>query len=131
MAFVPLAAVADAALVPSAVAQALGVREHGGRPIGERLVAALRDRRVLLVLDNFEHVLPAAPFVAELLAACPELTILVTSRTTLRVSGEQRFPVPPLTLPDPATQRLPRPRGRPTPCASSCPGRRRRSPSSP
>jgi excisionase family DNA binding protein len=103
VAFVPLASVADASLVPSAIAQALGQREHGERPLGERLIAALRDRRLLLVLDNFEHVLPAAPFIAELLASCPSLTILVTSRTTLRLSGEQRFPVPPMALPDPAT----------------------------
>src|SRR5215207_7308138 len=103
VAFVPLAAVAEASLIPSAVAQALGVREHGGRPIGDRLMALLRDRELLLVLDNFEHVLPAAPFVAELLVACPALTILVTSRTTLRLSGEQRVPVPPMILPNPAT----------------------------
>src|SRR5215207_1006872 len=101
VAFVPLAAVADPLLIPSAIAQQLGVRERGDRPIGERLIAALHDRRLLLVLDNFEHVLPAAPFVAELLAACPALSILVTSRTMLRLSGEQRFPVPPMTLPDP------------------------------
>ena len=102
VAFVPLAAVAESALVPSAVARALGVPEHGGRPLGERVAAALRERRVLLVLDNLEHVLPAGAFVAELLAACPDLTVLATSRATLGVSGEQRFPVPPLALPDPA-----------------------------
>ena len=101
VAFVPLAAVADASLIPSAIAQALGVREHGDRPIAERLIAALRDRQLLLVLDNFEHILPAVPFVAELLVACPALSILVTSRTTLGVSGEQRFPVPPMSLPGP------------------------------
>ena len=102
VAFVPLAAMTEASLIAAAVAQALGVREHGDRPIGDRLVAALRDRHLLLVLDNFEHVLPAAPFVADLLTACPGLSILVTSRTTLRLSGEQRFPVPPMLLPDPA-----------------------------
>jgi excisionase family DNA binding protein len=103
VAFVPLAAVADPLLIPSAIAQKLGVREHGDRPITERAMAALRDRQLLLVLDNFEHVLPAAPFVAKLLAACPALSVLVTSRTTLRLSGEQRVPVSPLILPDPAT----------------------------
>jgi len=101
--FVPLAPVAESALVPSAVARALGVREHGERPLGDRVIGTLRDRRVLLVLDNVEHVLPAGTFVADLLAACPDLTILATSRATLGVSGEQRFPVPPLTLPDPGT----------------------------
>ncbi len=101
--FVPLASVTDATFVPSAVAQALGVREHGDRPIGERVVAALRDRQSLLVLDNFEHVLSAATFVVDLLGACPALTILVTSRTTLGVSGEHRFPVLPMPLPDRAT----------------------------
>lgn len=100
VAFVPLAAVTDASLVPSTVAQALGVRDHGGRQTGDRLVLALQDREVLLVLDNFEHVLSTATLVTDLLAACPALTILVTSRMTLGVSGEQRFPVLPLTLPE-------------------------------
>src|SRR5215213_347976 len=101
VAFISLASVADANLVPTAIAQSLGLREHGERPISERLVAALCDRKLLLVLDNFEHILPAAPYVAELLAACPALTILATSRTILRLSGEQCFPVPPMALPDP------------------------------
>jgi predicted ATPase len=100
VAFVPLAAVTDTSLIPAAIAQQLGVREHSGRPIGDRLVAALRDQQLLLVLDNFEHVLPAGPFVADLLASCARLTILVTSRTTLRLSGEHRFPVPPMGLPE-------------------------------
>ncbi|HEU0113568.1 MAG TPA: AAA family ATPase, partial [Thermomicrobiales bacterium] len=98
-AFVPLASVADPALVPAAVAHALDVREESGRSIAERLLATLRDRHMLLALDNFEHLLPAAPFVADLLASCPTLTILATSRSTLGVSGEQRFPVPPLNVP--------------------------------
>jgi non-specific serine/threonine protein kinase len=102
VAFVPLAAVTAASLIPAAIAEKLGVREHGGRPISDRLVAALRDQQLLLVLDNFEHVLPAGPFVADLLASCARLTILVTSRTTLRLSGEHRFPVPPMGLPEPA-----------------------------
>src|SRR5215213_6730147 len=101
VAFISLASVADANLVPTAIAQSLGLREHGERPISERLVAALCDRKLLLVLDNFEHILPAAPYVAELLAACPALTILATSRTILRLSGEQCFPVPSMALPDP------------------------------
>jgi predicted ATPase/DNA-binding CsgD family transcriptional regulator len=101
VAFISLASVADANLVPTAIAQSLGLREHGERPIGERVAVALRDLQLLLVLDNFEHILPAAPFVAKLLAACPALTVLVTSRTILRLSGEQCFPVPPMALPDP------------------------------
>lgn len=103
VAFVPLAPVADAKLVPAAIAVVLGVREHGSRPITEQLLAAMRDREFLLILDNFEHVLPAATFVVDLLSACPRLTILVTSRMILRVSGEQRFPVPPMSLPAPET----------------------------
>ncbi len=98
--FVPLAAVAAAELVPSAVARVLGVREHGERPLADRLAAALRDRQFLLVLDNVEHVLPAGTFIIDLLAACSDLTVLATSRTLLRISGEHRFPVPPLALPE-------------------------------
>jgi excisionase family DNA binding protein len=100
VAFVPLASVAEASLVPSAVAHGLGVRESGDHPITERLIGVLRNRRLLLILDNFEHLLAASPFVGELLTACPELTIVATSRTPLRLSGEQRFPVPPMTLPE-------------------------------
>ena len=99
VAFVPLAPLEDVALVPFAVAHALGVRDYRGRPIIERLVAVLRDRQFLLILDNFEHVLASAPFIADLLAACPALSILVTSRATLNLSGEHSFPVPPLELP--------------------------------
>src|SRR5687768_8964591 len=82
--FVCLAPVADPDLVPSAVAHALGVREAGTEPPIERLKAFLRARRSLLLLDNFEHVVEAAPLVAELLGACPGLTVLVTSREPLK-----------------------------------------------
>jgi predicted ATPase/DNA-binding CsgD family transcriptional regulator len=99
VAFVPLAAIRDPALVLPTIAQALGVREAGDRPLTDQLVALLRDRELLLVLDNLEQVLAAAPRVAALLAACPRLTILATSRAPLRVSGERTFDVPPLTLP--------------------------------
>ena len=99
--FVSLASVAETTFVPAAVAQALHVRQSSARPIEDHLMASLRDRRMLLVLDNFEHLLPAAPFVTELLAGCPALSIFVTSRTMLGLSGEQCFPVPPMLVPDP------------------------------
>lgn len=97
--FIALAEVADADLVPTLTAQELGLRDLGGGRLSSRVVTALRSRHALLVLDNFEHVLGAAPFVSELLAGCPELTILVTSRTPLSIQGEQEFPVPPLVTP--------------------------------
>ena len=99
LAFVPLAAVADHHLVASAIAQGLGVREAGDQPLAERLRAFLRGRHLLLVLDNFEQVVEAAPLLADLLGAGPRLSLLVTSRARLRVSGEREFPVPPLALP--------------------------------
>ena len=99
--FAGLAALADPALVLPAIGQALGVRESGDRPLAERLGALLGERRLLLVLDNLEHLVDAAPQVAELLGACPGMTILATSRVVLRLSGEQVFPVPPLPLLDP------------------------------
>src|SRR5262249_36055002 len=71
----------------------------GRRPLIEALRRPLDGKRMLLVLDNFEHVLPAAAQVVELLEACGSLTVLVTSRAALRVSGEHRFPVPPLEVP--------------------------------
>ena len=99
--FVPLDPLGEPDLVVSAIAQALGLREMGGRPLRNRLTEYLHERHVLLVLDNFEHVVAAAPEVASLLTTCPYLTLLVTSRDVLRLSGEHGFPVPPLTLPDP------------------------------
>ncbi|HUG13994.1 MAG TPA: LuxR C-terminal-related transcriptional regulator [Thermomicrobiales bacterium] len=97
--FVALAAVTDPGLVSATIAQTLGLREAGLRPTAEQLGAFLAPRQVLLVLDNFEQVVDAAPFVADLLAACPRLTILVTSRRPLQLVDEQEYPVPPLTLP--------------------------------
>jgi predicted ATPase/class 3 adenylate cyclase len=105
--FVSLAAAADPALVPPMIAQALGVPEATGRPLGESLTEYLRDKRLLLLLDNFEHLLPAHPIVAELLAAAPRLAVLATSRAALRVYGEREYPVPPLAVADPT--RLPPP----------------------
>ncbi len=96
--FVPLAPIADPALVLPTVAQALGVREAGDAPLAERLAAVLRDERLLLVLDNVEQVVEAAPLVAGLLGACPGLKALVTSRVRLRVSAEREHVVPPLDL---------------------------------
>jgi predicted ATPase/class 3 adenylate cyclase len=97
--FVALAPVSDSALVPRAVARALGIQEVGGRPLLDVLTDALASHRSLLVLDNFEHVLSAAGFVADLVQACPYLKVVVTSRELLRLSIEFDLPVPPLELP--------------------------------
>jgi predicted ATPase/class 3 adenylate cyclase len=97
----PLATVTDPELVPSAIATALRVREDPGRTILDSVVDHLRDRNVLLVLDNFEQVMGAAPMVDRLLDAAPDLAVLATSRIPLHLSGEQEFHVPPLALPDP------------------------------
>jgi non-specific serine/threonine protein kinase len=99
--FVPLAPLGDPTFVPSGIAQRLGVREVAGQTLAERLTTHLVDKQMLVILDNFEHLLPAAPFVTELLTACPGLKALVTSRAPLHLSGEHIFPVPPLSLPDP------------------------------
>ncbi len=101
-AFVDLAAIRDPDLVPPAIADALQLHEIGGQPLPDRLKDARRDRHLLLLLDNFEQVLDAAPLVADLLSACARLTVLATSRAPLRLRGEREFPVPPLALPDPA-----------------------------
>jgi predicted ATPase/transcriptional regulator with XRE-family HTH domain len=98
--FVGLAALNDPGLVVSAIAQSFDLPDAGDRTIRERLVASLQPRRLLLVLDNFEHLLPAATLVADLLGACPALTVLVTSRAPLRVSGEHERAVPSLAVPD-------------------------------
>ena len=100
VAFVNLAPIADPRLVASAVASALGVRESGDRPLVAAISDHLRSRgRTLLVIDNFEQVTEAAPVVRELLDACLDLRVLVTSRVMLRIYGEQEVPVPPLPLP--------------------------------
>ena len=97
---VELAPISDPALVPSTVAQALGVRDIGSRPIVDAVKKHLRSRSVLLLLDNFEQVLPAAAVAADLLAACPGLAVLATSREPLRLRGEHEYAVPPLALPE-------------------------------
>jgi predicted ATPase/class 3 adenylate cyclase len=99
--FVPLAALGDPGLVLQAIAQAFGVREAAGRPLNELLQEHLRDKQILLVLDNFEQVIAAAPLVSDLLTAAPRLKVLVTSREVLRLNGESNYPVPPLSVPDP------------------------------
>jgi excisionase family DNA binding protein len=96
--FVPLAAVSQPRLVVPAIADALGVRDLAGRDRHAQLRAVLRDKHLLLVLDNVEHVLAVAPELATLVTEAPALTLLVTSRAPLRVSGEREVPVPPLTL---------------------------------
>jgi predicted ATPase/DNA-binding winged helix-turn-helix (wHTH) protein len=99
--FVPLATIRDPALVLSTMAQTLGVPEHVEQGPLDRLKAHVRDKQILLVLDNFEQVLAAALTLVELLTACPRLKLLVTSREVLRLSGEYEFSVPPLPVPDP------------------------------
>ena len=98
--FVSLAPVTDPGLVVATIASALGVRPGGGQSVAESVAAYLRDKRLLLVLDNFEQVVAAAEFVAAMLQTCRGVGVLVTSRTALRVQGEQEFAVPPLALPD-------------------------------
>src|SRR5829696_10049616 len=100
--FVNLAPISDSTLVAASVAEVLGVREAGDEPLVARITGFLRDKCLLLVLDNFEQVVEAAPFVADLLGACSCLKVLLTSRTRLRVSGEREHAVPPLELPAPA-----------------------------
>ena len=97
--FVDLSPVSDPTLVLPAVARPLGVRDAGQRPLAEVLAAYLRPRQALIVLDNCEQVLAAMPDVATLLAACPALQILATSRAPLGLRGEYLLPVPPLALP--------------------------------
>ena len=97
--FVDLAPISDSELVVSAVALVLGLRETGGRSLRDIVTSYLEERRLLLLLDNFEQILPAAALVAALLAACPSLTVLVTSREPLRLRGEREYAVPPLALP--------------------------------
>jgi predicted ATPase/class 3 adenylate cyclase len=103
--FADLSSVTDPALVPSAVADALGVSEVPGQPIEEAVRDHLRDKELLLVIDNFEQVTEAAPLVEDLLIGAPKLRVMVTSRVVLSVRGEQEYQVPPLEPPDP--ERLP------------------------
>ncbi len=97
--FVDLAPLCDQRLVPATIAHALDVRESPGRSARDLLLAHLQDQAVLLVLDNFEHLLGAAALVAELLNRCPRVAVLATSRAALRVRAERRLVVPPLATP--------------------------------
>jgi predicted ATPase/DNA-binding NarL/FixJ family response regulator len=99
--FVDLAPVRDPALVMVELAQAVGVEPRGGTDLTGQLAAALGSEERLVVLDNCEHLLAAAPDVGRALAACPRLRVLATSRERLRLSAEQEFPVPPLAMPAP------------------------------
>ena len=103
--FVPLAPISDPELVPSTIAHSLGVQVSGSEMPLLRVLDHIKGKRMLLVLDNFEQILPAAPVVGQLLGASPALKVIASSRAPLRISGEQEFPVPPLELPDP--ERLP------------------------
>jgi len=105
--FVPLAPVSNPEHVLTAIAQALGLWEAGDLPLKEQVQTSLRDRHLLLLLDNFEQVVQAAPQLAALLASCPLLSMLVTSRAALHLSGEQEFPVSHLAVPD--LRQLPEP----------------------
>ena len=97
--FVPLASVHDPELLPSAIAGSLRVREIAEQQLLKTLQGYLRHKRLLLILDNFEQVLEAAPDVKMLLGSCAGLRILVTSRIPLRLYGEREYPVPPLAVP--------------------------------
>jgi predicted ATPase/class 3 adenylate cyclase len=103
--FVSLAAIRNPDLVVSAIAGTLGVKEEGGQPLLESLEYYLHEKNILLLVDNFEQVLEAAPVVREMLSGAPNLKVLVTSRKPLRLYGEHEYSVPPLALPDP--ERLP------------------------
>jgi predicted ATPase len=97
--FVTLAPLRDATLIAAAIAQAVGIVDPGGRSTLDDVATALHDQRLLLVMDNFEHLLGGAHLVVDLLVRCPGVRVLATSRRMLRVHGEQTFPVQPLHVP--------------------------------
>jgi non-specific serine/threonine protein kinase len=99
--FVELAALTDSSLIPQTVAQALSIREAPGEPVTKTLLSALKDRQMLLVLDNCEHLLDALASLADsILLGCPNVKLLVTSREALRIAGEKVYRVPSLSVPD-------------------------------
>lgn len=103
--FVPLANVDDPGAVLPALARAVGVQEHGERPLAEQVAGELRDAKLLLVLDNLEQVTDSGSTIAALLSTCPGVKALVTSRLLLHIRGERELPLAPLATPDP--KRLP------------------------
>ncbi len=98
--FVPLATISDPELVVPYIAQVFGIKATGQNSLLDILIASLRDKHLLLFLDNFEQVVTAAPRLANLMTFCPRIKMLVTSRAPLHISGEHEFPVPPLATPD-------------------------------
>lgn len=104
--FVALAAIRDPTLVASAIAQTLGIQDTGARTLDEGIQAFLGNRRALLILDNFEHVLEAGPLIVSLLTDCPALTVLVTSRAVPRLSGDHDVAIPPLQAPYARARRI-------------------------
>ena len=102
--FVSLSPITDPDLMLPTIAATLGLREGRGRPLADILADHLRDRSILLVLDNFEQLMPAATSVSDLVRAAPPTKVLISSREALRVTGEQEFPVPPLAVPDRASE---------------------------
>jgi non-specific serine/threonine protein kinase len=101
--FVSLAPLSGPDLVLPEISRAVGVRDAGTSTIAERLAGHLREKHFLLILDNFEHVAEAAPGISDLLSSCPFLSVLVTSRMRLRLTGEHEYPLPPLPLPEAET----------------------------
>ena len=97
---IDLSLLADPKLVPLALAAALTLQEGSSQPVLQRVQEHLGDGRILLVVDNFEHLLTAAPLLTEVLATCPNVKVLTTSRTPLGLYGEHEFPVQPLNVPD-------------------------------
>ena len=99
--FVALATITDPALVVPTIAQTLDLHSAPGQPVTalDLVKTALRDRETLLVLDNFEQIMPAGQAIADVMSSCPGLKVLATSRSPLQLRGEQEFPVPPLALP--------------------------------
>ena len=124
--FIDLSAIRDTQAVLASIARTIGLTETADRPLLAELERQLHHQRVLLVLDNFEQVMTAAPTAVELLSGCPRLKLLVTSREALHVRGEQLYAVPPLSLPqaghEPPTARS-WPGTRPFSCSSSAPRR--------
>lgn len=102
--FVELAPITDSELVLAAIANTVGVHDAGNEPLIESLTRALHKKEMLLVIDNFEHVIEAAPVVGDLIAGAPQLKIITSSRELLRIYGEHDYPVPPLGLPDQSRQ---------------------------